>query len=125
MAAQSVPIDAALDAYGRTQFGIADIQRRAQGHAFGAFGLDPNECPYKVIASGPFWRLRDYTKHDTAPSLLIVAAPIKRPYSSSAGSACAVLSRFAGALPASSISNPNSGESRPDATAPAFQVEQS
>ena len=68
MAAQSVPIDAALDAYGRTQFGIADIQRRAQGHAFGAFGLDPNECPYKVIASGPFWRLRDYTNHDTAPA---------------------------------------------------------
>jgi polyhydroxyalkanoate synthase len=80
MAAQSVPIDAALDAYGRTQFSIADILRRAQGHAFGAFGLDPNECPYQVVASGPFWRLRDYTKHDTAQSLLIVAAPIKRPY---------------------------------------------
>ena len=80
MVAQSVPIDAALDAYGRTQFGIADILRRAQGHAFGAFGLDPNECPYQVIASGPFWRLRDYTKHDIAQSLLIVAAPIKRPY---------------------------------------------
>jgi hypothetical protein len=32
---------------------------------------------------------------------------------------------FAGALPASSISNANSGESRPDATAPAFQVGQS
>ena len=69
-----------LDAYGRTQFGFADILRRAQGHAFGAFGLDPNECPYQVIASGPFWRLRDYTKQDTAQSLLIVAAPIKRPY---------------------------------------------
>jgi polyhydroxyalkanoate synthase len=80
MAAQSVPIDAALDAYGRTQFSIADILRRAQGHAFGAFGLDPNECAYQVVASGPFWRLRDYTKHDTAQSLLIVAAPIKRPY---------------------------------------------
>jgi polyhydroxyalkanoate synthase len=78
--AQSVPIDAALEAYGRTQFGIADILRRAQGHAFGAFGLNPNECPYQVIASGPFWRLRDYTKNDTAQSLLIVAAPIKRPY---------------------------------------------
>jgi polyhydroxyalkanoate synthase len=80
MAAQGVPIDAALDAYSRTQFSIADVLRRAQGHAFGAFGLDPNECPYQVIASGPFWRLRDYAKHDTAPSLLIVAAPIKRPY---------------------------------------------
>lgn len=80
MVAQSVPIDAALAAYGRSQFGIADTLRRAQGNAFGAFGLNPNECPYQVIASGPFWRLRDYTKHDTAQSLLIVAAPIKRPY---------------------------------------------
>ena len=80
MVAQSVPIDAALEACGRTQFGIADILRRAQGHAFGAFGLDPDECPYQVTASGPFWRLREYTKHDTGQSLLIVAAPIKRPY---------------------------------------------
>jgi polyhydroxyalkanoate synthase len=80
VATQSVPIDAALEACTGTQFGIADILRRAQGNAFGAFGLDPKECPYQVIASGPFWRLRDYTKHDTAQSLLIVAAPIKRPY---------------------------------------------
>lgn len=80
MVAQSVPIDAALDAYGRIQFRIADILRRAQGDAFAAFGLDPNECPYQVIASGPFWRLRDYTKHEATQSLLIVAAPIKRPY---------------------------------------------
>ena len=80
MVAQSVPIDAALAAFGRSQFGIADTLRRAQGQVFGAFGLDPIECPYQVIASGPFWRLRDYTENDTAQSLLIVAAPIKRPY---------------------------------------------
>ena len=80
MAVEGSPIDAMLDACGRTQFGIADILRRAQGYAFGAFGLDPNECPYQVIASGPFWRLRDYIKNDTSRSLLIVAAPIKRPY---------------------------------------------
>lgn len=80
MAARSDPIDAALDACRRAQFGITDILRRAQGHAFGAFGLGPNECPYQVIASGPFWRLRDYSGHDAAQSLLIVAAPIKRPY---------------------------------------------
>src|SRR5258708_10632851 len=42
----------------------------------------------------------------------------------SAGSARAAPSRFAGALPASSISNTNSGESRPDATAPASLVGQ-
>jgi polyhydroxyalkanoate synthase len=77
---QSVPIDAALAAFGRSQFGIADTLRRAQGQVFKAFGLDPIECPYQVIASGPFWRLRDYTENDTAQSLLIVAAPIKRPY---------------------------------------------
>jgi len=34
-------------------------------------------------------------------------------------------SRFAGALSQRSISNANSDESRPDATAPAFQVGQS
>lgn len=71
MVAQSVPIDAALDAYGRIQFGIADILRRAQGDAFAAFGLDPNEYPCQVIASGPFWRLRNYTKHKATQSLLI------------------------------------------------------
>ena len=80
MAAESVPIDALLEACGRTQFGIIDILRRTQGYALGAFGLDPNECPYQVSASGPFWRLRDYAKNDTSQSLLIVAAPIKRPY---------------------------------------------
>jgi hypothetical protein len=52
VAAQSAPIDAVLDARGRTQFGIADILRRAQGHAFGAFGLNPNECRYQVICLG-------------------------------------------------------------------------
>jgi polyhydroxyalkanoate synthase len=57
-----------------------DALRRAQGDALGTLGLDPNECAYQVIASGPFWRLRDYDKGGTAQSLLIVAAPIKRPY---------------------------------------------
>jgi polyhydroxyalkanoate synthase len=80
MAAESVTIDAALDACRRAQFGIADVLRRAQGQAFGALGLGPNECPYQVTTAGSFWRLRDYHKHDTAQSLLIVAAPIKRPY---------------------------------------------
>jgi len=80
VAAQTTPVDAALDACCRAQFGMTDILRRAQGHTFEAFGLGPNECPYKIIASGPFWRLRDYGEHVTAQSLLIVAAPIKRPY---------------------------------------------
>jgi polyhydroxyalkanoate synthase len=76
---QAAPIDAALDAVRRTQFGITDMLRRAQGHAFGALGLGPNECPYEIIASGPFWRLRQYGGQG-AQQLIIVAAPIKRPY---------------------------------------------
>ncbi len=73
-------IDAAANAFGRAQFGTSDILRRAHGLALGALGLGPSECPYQVVASGPFWRLRDYGDHVIAPSLLIVAAPIKRPY---------------------------------------------
>lgn len=70
----------ALNALGRAPFAVADILRRAQGDALAAFGLGPQECPYRIIASGPHWRLRDYGCHPASPSLLIVAAPIKRPY---------------------------------------------
>jgi len=79
MAAQ-ITIDAALAACRRAQFDVIDIIHRTRGHAFEAFGLGPSECPYKVIASGPFWHLRDYSDHAASHSLLIVAAPIKRPY---------------------------------------------
>jgi polyhydroxyalkanoate synthase len=54
--------------------------RRAQGQALGAAGFDPSELPYRVVATGDHWRLRDYAGSDTSASLLIVAAPIKRPY---------------------------------------------
>jgi poly[(R)-3-hydroxyalkanoate] polymerase subunit PhaC len=64
----------------RTLFGVADILRRAQGNVVAAFGLGPSECAYRVIACGPSWRLRDYGNHETSHSLVIVAAPIKRPY---------------------------------------------
>jgi polyhydroxyalkanoate synthase subunit PhaC len=75
---QADPIKFALS-FHRGQFEIADILRRAQGNAVGALGLDPSECPFRIIASGPHWRLRDYG--DAAShSLLIIAAPIKRPY---------------------------------------------
>jgi polyhydroxyalkanoate synthase len=80
VAADSVPIDAALDACRRAQFGVADVLRRVQGDAVAVFGLGPNECPYRIIASGSHWRLRDYGNHDASRSMLIVAAPIKRPY---------------------------------------------
>ena len=72
-------MDYAFDAT-RTLFGMADIVRRAQANAATAFGLGPRECSYRILASAPYWRLRDYGQHATSPSLLIVAAPIKRPY---------------------------------------------
>ncbi len=79
MTAQSLAINAASDAW-RAVFGMNDLVRRAQGCAFGAFGLGPGEASYQVVASGPFWRLRDYSTHDSGQTLLIIAAPIKRPY---------------------------------------------
>jgi polyhydroxyalkanoate synthase len=70
-------MDAALNAL-RAQFALNDILRRVQGDAAAAFGLGPSECSYQVMASGPYWRLRDYGGRGS--TLLIVAAPIKRPY---------------------------------------------
>jgi polyhydroxyalkanoate synthase len=71
--------DAVLDAH-RALFTMSDLLRRAQGQTLEAFGLGPQECPYEVVASGAFWRLRNYGKPADAPSVLIVAAPIKRAY---------------------------------------------
>jgi poly[(R)-3-hydroxyalkanoate] polymerase subunit PhaC len=80
MQAQASSIDTTFDALHRAQFAMIDLMRRAQGDALGAAGLDPIECCYEVVAAGPHWRLRDYGGRDAASSLLIVAAPIKRPY---------------------------------------------
>jgi polyhydroxyalkanoate synthase len=77
---QDIPTHAALHSLRLAQFAMTDTLRRLQGDAVAAFGLGPSECPYQVIASGPNWRLRDYGDHRTSSSLLIVAAPIKRPY---------------------------------------------
>jgi polyhydroxyalkanoate synthase len=71
--------DAVLEAH-RALFFMSDVLRRAQGQTLEAFGLGPQECPYEVVASGAFWRLRNYGKPADAPSVLIVAAPIKRAY---------------------------------------------
>jgi polyhydroxyalkanoate synthase len=70
----------ALDSFRRVQFDLADSLRRAQGDAIGALGLATRECPYEVVSASPFWRLRDYGGRDRATSLLVIAAPIKRPY---------------------------------------------
>ena len=45
-------------------------------------GSVPNECDYRVILTGPHWRLREYATAnvDSRSSVLFVPAPIKRPY---------------------------------------------
>jgi polyhydroxyalkanoate synthase len=77
---RTVSIEVAFDAFVRAHFAVIDIFRRAQGEAIGALGFDPVELPYRVVASGANWRLRDYGDGNAWVSLLIVAAPIKRPY---------------------------------------------
>ena len=73
MAMQTPPpsTDPTLDNLGRAPFGLMDILRRAQGDAVGAFGLDPSECAYRVIASGSYWRLRDYGMDESSAALLV------------------------------------------------------
>jgi polyhydroxyalkanoate synthase len=62
------------------QFSAIDAFRRMQGDVLASLGFGPIESTYRVIASGSYWRLRDYdTIHRSRP-VLIVAAPIKRPY---------------------------------------------
>ena len=70
----------AINALRRAQFDVSDILRRAQGDVVGAFGLDPQESPHQIITSRAHWRLRDYGGTHRSLSLLIIAAPIKRPY---------------------------------------------
>ena len=62
------------------QFSAVDAVRRMQGDVLGSLGFGPVESSYRVIASGPYWRLRDYDTIHRSGSVLIVAAPIKRPY---------------------------------------------
>ena len=62
------------------QFAWMDIWRRAQGDAGAACGLGPDECFYRIVATGSHWRLRAYSDQPAMAPLLVVAAPIKRPY---------------------------------------------
>ena len=70
----------AMDALSHLHFTSMDTLRRAQGDSLGALGLGPAECNYRVLASGPHWRLRGYPTVGQRLPVLIVAAPIKRPY---------------------------------------------
>jgi polyhydroxyalkanoate synthase subunit PhaC len=77
---ESRPMSGPFDEFPTTYFAISDIVRRMQAHALGVLGLGYQESNYRVIAEGGHWRLRDYSGPGGAPPLLIVAAPIKRPY---------------------------------------------
>jgi polyhydroxyalkanoate synthase len=61
-------------------FTAADAIRRTQAEALRVIGFGATECKYRVIASTPLWRLRHYAGPEEGPNVLIVAAPIKRPY---------------------------------------------
>lgn len=62
----------------------ADELRRAQARGLALLGFGPAEQPYRVVASGALWKLRRYAGHegvpDSGPTILILPAPIKRPY---------------------------------------------
>jgi polyhydroxyalkanoate synthase subunit PhaC len=69
-----------MDIVPQAQFAMIDAFRRAQGDILGAIGFGPAECSYRVPSSGPHWRLRSYGQTEGRPALLIVSAPIKKPY---------------------------------------------
>jgi polyhydroxyalkanoate synthase len=58
----------------------ADVARRAQAEALAALGLASKECRYRIAGSARFWQLREYAGGGQGPAVLIVAAPIKKPY---------------------------------------------
>jgi polyhydroxyalkanoate synthase len=60
--------------------GLLDTLRQIQGDGLGRLGFGPTECHYRIVATGARWRLRAYFGATAGPPLLIVAAPIKRPY---------------------------------------------
>src|SRR5215471_13442540 len=80
MTAQTLSIPAVVNALFVTHFAMTDKLRRARGDALDALGLGPRECPFQVISSWRHWRLRAYGGPDAAPLVLMVPAPIKRPY---------------------------------------------
>ena len=77
---EAASLGATPEDFGRVPFAMMDILRRSLGNALGAFGLDPDECPYRIVSLGPHCHLRDYGGHHASLSLLIVAGPIKRAY---------------------------------------------
>jgi polyhydroxyalkanoate synthase len=80
MTAQTLSIPAVVNELFMARFAMTDKVRRAQGDVLDALGLGPRECAFQLISSGPHWRLRAYGGPDGGPLLLMVPAPIKRPY---------------------------------------------
>jgi polyhydroxyalkanoate synthase len=62
-----------------TAFALLDGVRRAQGAALDALGLGPIQTPYENVLDAPGVRLRRYGG-GRGPAVLLVPAPIKRPY---------------------------------------------
>lgn len=69
-----------MDSLGAAHFAMSDGLSRTQASVLDMFGFGPSERAFQIISSGPHCRLRRYDGPDAAMSLLIVAAPIKRPY---------------------------------------------
>jgi polyhydroxyalkanoate synthase len=69
-----------IDTLRLAHFAMMDRLRRAQGDALDALGLGPQECAFQPVSSGPHWRLRAYGGPKAAPLIIMVPAPIKRPY---------------------------------------------
>jgi len=62
-------------------FEILDEVRRAQGAAMDALGLGPIETPHETVFAEPGLTLRRYgTGSEKGPRVVLVTAPIKRPY---------------------------------------------
>ena len=80
MPSRTFSIDTAFETCQRAQLGWNDILRRAQGEVISTFGLGAIEHPYDVIHSGSHWRLRHYGHRDGLRPVLVVSAPIKKPY---------------------------------------------
>lgn len=63
-----------------TLFQGLDSMRHLQGAALDAIGLGPIETPYETVFEAPGVRLRCYADRGAGPLIVIVPAPIKRPY---------------------------------------------
>lgn len=76
---RSSPAGGAVAAGWAVPYVLLDSLRRAQADAL-ALALGSSECGHTIIAADRLWRLREYDGASDGPPVLIVAAPIKRPY---------------------------------------------